>query len=77
MKCGYREHADKVGAMNILERGHCLLACGEHGVAQLGEAGTPALSDKSCPISTIGIPRTLGGRGCQKYDPYSKKWSKS
>lgn len=27
--CGYRDHADVVGAMNILERGLRLLACGE------------------------------------------------
>jgi putative transposase len=27
--CGYVNHADVVGAINILERGHCLLACGE------------------------------------------------
>jgi putative transposase len=27
--CGYRNHADVVGAMNVLERGLRLLACGE------------------------------------------------
>lgn len=27
--CGYKNHADVVGAMNVLERGHRLLACGE------------------------------------------------
>jgi putative transposase len=27
--CGYTHHADVVGAINILERGHRLLACGE------------------------------------------------
>ena len=27
--CGYKNHADVVGAKNILERGHRLLACGE------------------------------------------------
>ena len=27
--CGYKNHADVVGAINILERGHRLLACGE------------------------------------------------
>jgi len=27
--CGYENHADVVGAMNVLERGHRLLACGE------------------------------------------------
>jgi putative transposase len=29
VECGYENHADVVGAMNILERGHRLLACGE------------------------------------------------
>lgn len=29
VNCGYGNHADVVGAMNILERGHRLLACGE------------------------------------------------
>lgn len=48
--CGYQEHADKVGAMNILERGHRLLACGEHWVANLSEAGTRQFSDKLEPI---------------------------
>ena len=27
--CGYHNHADVVGAINVLERGHRLLACGE------------------------------------------------
>jgi putative transposase len=31
--CGYENHADVVGAINILERGHRLLACGEEGSA--------------------------------------------
>ena len=28
VSCAYSEHADKVGAINVLERGHRLLACG-------------------------------------------------
>ena len=32
--CGYENHADVVGAINVLERGQRLLACGEY--AQLG-----------------------------------------
>jgi len=38
-KCGFKANADFVGALNILERGHCLLACGES-VGSLNEAGT-------------------------------------
>lgn len=29
VNCGYKNNADVVGAMNVLERGHRLLACGE------------------------------------------------
>ena len=29
--CGFEENADKVGAINVLERGQRLLACGEDG----------------------------------------------
>jgi transposase len=29
VQCGYKNNADVVGALNILERGHRLLACGE------------------------------------------------
>jgi IS605 OrfB family transposase len=36
MACGYKNHADVVGAMNILERGHRLLARGE--LAQLSRS---------------------------------------
>ena len=34
VECGYENNADLVGAINVLERGHRLLACG--GMAQLG-----------------------------------------
>jgi putative transposase len=34
--CGYHNHADVVGAINVLERGHRLLACGE--LAQSGRS---------------------------------------
>ena len=34
--CGYENNADLVGAINVLERGHRLLACGE--LAQLGRS---------------------------------------
>ena len=29
VECGYENHADVVGAINVLERGHRLLACGD------------------------------------------------
>ena len=41
VECCYENHADLVGALNVLERGHRLLACGESGsVRPLNEAGT-------------------------------------
>ncbi len=46
IRCGHLEHADVVGAKNVLERGRRLLACGENWAAKLCEAGTRRLSDK-------------------------------
>ena len=41
VSCGYNNHADVVGAINVLERGHRLLACGESVFFKpLEEAGT-------------------------------------
>ena len=31
--CGFAENADAVGAINVLERGHRLIACGESALA--------------------------------------------
>ena len=50
VRCGHQEHADVVGARNILERGHRLLACGEIEVTQLCEAGTGNLSNEMEPV---------------------------
>lgn len=36
LKCGYKNHADYVGAVNILRAGHARLACGE--MVQLGHS---------------------------------------
>ena len=49
VECGYENHADLVGAINILERGHRLLACGElgqsdHSVKQEPVEATQALA---------------------------------
>jgi putative transposase len=41
--CGYENHADHVGAINILERGHRLLACGES--VQLGHSAKQEPTD--------------------------------
>ena len=51
ISCGYTENADTVAAMNILERGHRLLACGETDIGLLSEAGTKKLSDELEPVA--------------------------
>jgi putative transposase len=43
--CGYKNNADHVGALNILARGHRVLACGEMGISPLNESGTCFVSD--------------------------------
>lgn len=48
--CGYKEHADVVGARNVLERGHRLLACGETDISLLCEAGTRQFSNDLEPV---------------------------
>jgi putative transposase len=71
LDCGYENHADVVGAINVLERGYRLLACRE--MAQSGRSKkrermrSPHRSDSSsfC-LSAVGIPRPLGGGGCQE-----------
>ena len=39
--CGYENNTDVVGAMNLLERGHRLLACGEWAQAGLSAKQEP------------------------------------
>ncbi|MDY0272908.1 MAG: transposase, partial [Advenella sp.] len=41
--CGYENHADVVGAINVLERGYRLLACGES--AQSGRSMKQELTE--------------------------------
>ncbi|WP_372883147.1 zinc ribbon domain-containing protein, partial [Psychromonas sp.] len=45
VECGFTANADHVGALNVLARGHCVIACGEIGISQLGEAGTGIASN--------------------------------
>lgn len=53
--CGYENHADVVGAINILERGYRLLACGES--AQLGRSKKqePAEATRKSSRSAVGV----------------------
>lgn len=47
VSCGYTNHADVVGAINILERGRRLLACGEE--MQSGRSGKQEPTQASYP----------------------------
>ncbi|KXW57422.1 zinc ribbon domain-containing protein [Ferrovum myxofaciens] len=49
VECGYENNADRVGAINILERGHRLLACGES--AQSGRSVKQEPTEVTQPIS--------------------------
>jgi len=49
VECHHTSHADVVGAINVLGRGHRLLACGETDISLLCEAGTRQLSDELEP----------------------------
>ena len=52
--CGYENHADVVGAMNVLERGQRLLACGEDGPGRGRKTTTKPASAKQEPAE---VPR--------------------
>jgi putative transposase len=47
--CGYENHADVVGAINILARGHRVAACGEEGSGSDRKIGTKPASTKQEP----------------------------
>ncbi len=49
VECGYENHADVVGAVNVLERGHRLLACGD---AALSRSVKQELAEVSQLISS-------------------------
>lgn len=56
VECGYENHADLVGAINVLERGQRLLACGE--LAQSGHSvkQEPTEATRKSLRSAVGIP---------------------
>jgi putative transposase len=49
VQCGYENHADVVGAMNVLARGYRVLACGEEGSGCGQKTGTKPSSVKQEP----------------------------
>ena len=54
--CGYENHADVVGAINILERGYRLLACGESVQSDRSVKQEPAEATRKSSRSAVGIP---------------------
>ena len=55
VECGYENHADVVGAINVLERGHRLLACGE-GALSASMKQEPTAGEKPYGLAPVGIP---------------------
>jgi putative transposase len=56
VECGYKNHADVVGAINIVERGHRLLACGEMAQSGRSKKQEPAEATRKSSRGAVGIP---------------------
>jgi putative transposase len=54
--CGYENHAEVVGAMNILARGHRVLACGEPVQPGRSVKQEPAEGSRNTAHEPVGIP---------------------
>ena len=54
--CGYENHADVVGAINVLERGYRLLACGELVQSGRSTKQEPTEATSKSSRSAVGIP---------------------
>jgi len=54
--CGYENHADVVGAINVLERGYRLLACGEMAQSGRSRKQEPTEATRKSSRSAVGIP---------------------
>jgi putative transposase len=64
--CGYENNADVVGAINILERGHRLLACGESAQSGRSKKQEPAEATAQITAWRRRNPLSLGRGGCQQ-----------
>ena len=54
--CVYENHADVVGAINVLERGYRLLACGESAQSGRSMKQEPTEATRKSSRSAVGIP---------------------
>jgi transposase len=59
--CGYENNADVVGAINILERGYRLLACGESVQSGRLMKQEPTEATRKSSRSAVGISALYGG----------------
>jgi putative transposase len=55
VECGYKNHADVVGAINTLERGHRLLACGEEVQSGRSKKQEPAEACRNSSRGAVGV----------------------
>lgn len=60
--CGYENNADTVGAINVLERGHRLLAGGEPVQSGRSVKPEPAEASQSLRLNAVGISDFRAGR---------------
>lgn len=60
--CGYENHADVVGAINVLARGHRVLACGESVQSGRSMKQEPTEAPRRSARGAVGIPVLQGGR---------------
>ncbi|MDO8040379.1 transposase [Janthinobacterium sp. SUN137] len=56
VNCGYANHADVVGAANVLERGHRLLACGETAQSGRSKKQEPSEASRISSRRAVEIP---------------------
>lgn len=54
--CGYENHADVVGAINVLERGYRLLACGESAPSGRSLKQEPPEAASGSSLGAVGVP---------------------
>jgi putative transposase len=54
--CGYENHADVVGAINVLARGHRVLACGESAHSGRSMKQEPTEATRRSSRGAVGIP---------------------
>ncbi len=69
VRCAHEANADHVGAINVLERGQRLLACGDGAVGPLEEAGTRRSDSGHRGLSAVESPPFTAGRWYEHLPP--------